>query len=279
MIEAERKFVDEKCNAIVAFKKQVCGDTNASFVIINQKGIDPPSLDILQKAGIVALRRAKRRNMERLALACGGYAVNSVEGLTPDCLGHADLVYEHVLGEDKFTFVEGVKNPFSCTILLKGPAKHVIEQLKDAVHDGLHAVKNALEDHALIPGAGAFEVAAHLHLLKYRDSVQGRAKLGVQAFADALLVIPKTLAANSGLDAQDAILALLDEARKGNVVGLDVNNGNALSPAQGGIWDNYCVKRQFLHLGSIMAIKLLLVDEIMRAGRSSVREGPEQPGQ
>lgn len=78
------------------------------------------ALDSLAKNGILALRRAKRRNMERLTLACGGVAVNSVDDLTPDVLGHADSVYEHVLGEDKYTFVEGVKNPFSCTILIKG---------------------------------------------------------------------------------------------------------------------------------------------------------------
>ena len=78
------------------------------------------SLDMLANAGILALRRAKRRNMERLTLACGGVAVNSVDDLKPDVLGHADVVYEHVLGEEKYTFVEGVENPFSCTILIKG---------------------------------------------------------------------------------------------------------------------------------------------------------------
>lgn len=88
--------------------------------MINQKGIDPPSLDALAKEGIVALRRAKRRNMERLTLACGGVAVNSADDLDPSILGYAEEVYEHVLGEEKYTFVEGVKNPFSCTILIKG---------------------------------------------------------------------------------------------------------------------------------------------------------------
>jgi len=72
------------------------------------------------KEGIVALRRAKRRNMERLTLACGGNPVNSTDDLTPEDLGFAELVYEHVLGEEKYTFVEGVKNPFSVTILIKG---------------------------------------------------------------------------------------------------------------------------------------------------------------
>ena len=110
------------------------------------QGIDPPSLDLLAKAGIVALRRAKRRNMERIPLCCGGMAVNSVDDLSPDYLGHAGLVYETVLGEQKYTFIEQCKNPESVTLLVKGPNKHTLSQIKDAIRDGLRAVKNALED-------------------------------------------------------------------------------------------------------------------------------------
>lgn len=117
------------------------------------------------------------------------------------------------------------------------------------------------------PGAGAFEIAAYHHLMKFKQTVKGRAKLGVQAFADALLIIPKTLANNSGLDQQTCILTLLDESQDGSVVGLDITTGKAILPETMGIWDNYRVKKQFLHLGSLIAIKLLLVDEVMRAGR------------
>lgn len=267
LVAAERKFTDDKVRQIIEFGKHVIGDKDETMIVINQKGIDPISLDMLQKAGMVGIRRAKRRNMERLSRACGGYAVNSLEDINPDCLGYAGLVFEHVLGDDKYTFVENTKNPTSCTILIKGPNDHTIRQIKDAVRDGLRAAKNAVEDQALIPGAGAFEIAAHLNLMKVKAQVKGRAKLGVQAFADALLVVPKTLAANSGLDAQSAILDVLDAAIKGSPVGLDVETGKAILPAKAGIWDNYRVKRQFLHLGSMIATKLLLVDEVMRAGR------------
>jgi len=94
LVQAERSFTDQRVQKIIDFKKQVCGETNDGFILINQKGIDPISLDALAKEGIVALRRAKRRNMERLALACGGHAQNSVDDLAPDCLGNAGLVYE-----------------------------------------------------------------------------------------------------------------------------------------------------------------------------------------
>ncbi|XP_021888008.1 T-complex protein 1 subunit zeta 2 [Carica papaya] len=218
---------------------------------------------------IVALRRAKRRNMERLVLACGGEAVNSVDDLTPDCLGWAGLVYEHILGEEKYTFVENVKNPHSCTILIKGPNDHTIAQIKDAVRDGLRAVKNTIEDESIVLGAGAFEVAARQYLVnEVKKSVHGRAQLGVEAFADALLVVPKTLAENSGLDTLDVIVALKGEHDRGNVVGLNQHTGEPIDPQMEGIFDNYSVKRQIINSGPVIASQLLLVDEVIRAGRN-----------
>jgi T-complex protein 1 subunit zeta len=163
--------------------------------------------------------------------------------------------------------VEEVANPQSCTILLKGPNDHTLAQLKDAVRDGLRAVKNALVDEALVPGAGAFETALNAHLLDVtRKAVEGRAKRGVEAFAEAMLVIPKTLAENSGYDAQDVCIALGDEIAKGNKVGLDVTTGDPFDPASAGVYDNFIVKQQILHSAPVIATQLLLVDEVMRAG-------------
>ncbi|KAJ1443263.1 TCP-1-like chaperonin intermediate domain superfamily [Sesbania bispinosa] len=345
MVAAERRQVDERVKKIIELKKKVCSGNDSNFIVINQKGIDPPSLDLLAREGIIALRRAKRRNMERLVLACGGEAVNSVDDLTPECLGWAGLVYEHVLGEEKYTFVENVKNPFSCTILIKGPNDHTIAQIKDAVRDGLRAVKNTIEDESVvlmdvmekeanglgegrrmklgqmktvkayelgldedaklvgskqdpmgvlylvldnndpallqygdcdrlvhflaIQGAGAFEVAARQYLMnEVKKTVQGRAQLGVEAFADALLVVPKTLAENSGLDTQDVIIALTGEHDRGNIVGLSQNTGEPIDPQMEGIFDNYSVKRQIINSGPVIASQLLLVDEVIRAGRN-----------
>ncbi|KAM0751041.1 T-complex protein 1 zeta subunit [Meredithblackwellia eburnea MCA 4105] len=288
LVESERKFTDAKVRKIIELKKAVCdakldqhgqlanGEKPKTFVIVNQKGIDPLSLDMLAKQGILALRRAKRRNMERLQLVCGGQAQNSVDDLTPDVLGYAGLVYEHTLGEEKFTFIEEVKQPKSVTLLVKGPNAHTIAQISDAIRDGLRAVKNALEDASLVPGAGAFEIAAHAHLSgPVKKSASGRAKLGVQAFADAMLVVPKTLAVNAGLDVQDAIVTLQDEASDGHVVGLNLQSGDPLDPKTEGIWDNYRVKRHMIHSSAVIASNLLITDELMRAGRSSLKEGAQ----
>lgn len=182
--------------------------------------------------------------MERLILACGGNAVNSFDDLCPEDLGYADEVYEHALGDEKYTFVEGVKNPLSCTILIKGQNDHTIAMLKDAVRDGLRCVKNLIEDKGFLPGAGAFEVACHNHLVDLKDKVQGKVKLGVQAFAESMLVIPKILAENSGYDVQDALITLIDKQKEtGKPTGLDVETIGTIDPESQAVLDNYCVKR------------------------------------
>lgn len=272
LVSAEREFIDNRVKKVIELKRKVCKGTDKSFVLINQKGIDPPALDMLAKEGIMAMRRAKRRNMERLCLACGGQAMNSFDDLQEEHLGFAGHVYEHVLGETKYTFVEDCKTPNSVTILLKGPNKYTLVQLKDAVYDGLRAIKNAIDDNAVIPGAGAFEVAANQVLQQYKNEVKGKQRLGIQAFAEALLVVPKTLAVNSGFDSQDTIVKLQEESTTlGQAVGLDISSGEALDPKAAGIYDNYIVKKQIINSCTIIASNLLLVDEIMRAGLSSLK--------
>lgn len=272
MVEAERKMTDDRARAIIALKKEVCTKENGKgFVVINQKGIDPIALEMLAKEGILALRRAKRRNMERLVLSCGGEAVNTADNLTPDILGEAGLVQEYTLGDDKFTFIENAKVGRSCTLLIKGPNDHTIAQIKDAVRDGLRAVKNAYESNQVIAGAGSFEVALHDHLIRYTDTVTGKQKMGIRAYADALLVIPKTLAENSGLDVQECLITLQEAsvvARKQNKwVGLRLDTGDVLDPVAAGILDNMIVKRSLIEATGDIVAQLLLVDEIMKAGR------------
>lgn len=279
LIASERAFTDEKVQKIIDLKKKLCDGTNKNFVVINQKGIDPPSLEMLAREGIIGIRRAKRRNMERLPLACGGNGLNSVDDMTEKDLGFAKLVYEVSLGDDKYTFIEGVENPFSCTILIKGPNDYSIAQTKDAIRDGLRAITNTINDKAVIPGAGAFEVSASSHLLEWaKTNVSGKAKLGVAAFADALLVIPRTLAENSGLDQQDVLLKVVEaHERTKEHYGVDVLTGEAQPSKLANIWDNYIVKRQFLNIAPVLAEQLLLVDEVMRAGKN-IRggEAPEE---
>jgi T-complex protein 1 subunit zeta len=263
MVAMERQFIDQRVFKIIELKRHVCAENDKGFVIINEKGIDPASLSMLANEGILALRRAKRRNMERCTKACGGICVNSIEDLTPEVLGFAQSVYQHDLGEAKYTFIEGVENPFSCTILVKGPNKHTIQQIKDTIYDGLRSVKNAIEDKSVLLGGGTFEMAAYLDLLKYKDTVPGKLKLGIQAMADSLLIIPKTLAINSGFDVIDSLIKLEDEHKKGKLVGLNVYTGDPMDPITKGVYDGYRVKRNLVLSSISISTQLLLVDEIL----------------
>ncbi|KAM3342861.1 hypothetical protein P3S68_027827 [Capsicum galapagoense] len=161
MVVAERRSIDER--SVLEMK-----------TISLLKGIDPPSLDQHSRAGDNSTSKGKKEKYGTFGFGLWREAVNSVDDLTPECLGWAGLVYEHVLGEEKYTFIENVKNPHSCTILIKGPNDHTIAQIKDAVRDGLRAVKIPLKMKQLYSGASAFEVAARQYLInEVKKTVKG----------------------------------------------------------------------------------------------------------
>ena len=270
-MKAEGNSSKTELKKIINLKKKVCGDSDKGFVVISQKGIDPFSLDALAKVGIIALRRAKRRNMERLTLACGGIALNSLDDLNPDCLDVQDLSMNIHWERRSSPLLRNV-TILTVILLIKGPNKHTLTQIKEAIRDGLRAVKNAIDDGYVVPGAGTVEMAMAEALVKYKPSVKGRAQLGVQAFADALLIIPKVLAQNSGFDLQETLVKVQAEhSESGQLVGVDLNTGEPMVAAEAGIWDNYCVKKQLLHSCTVIATNILLVDEITRAGMSSLK--------
>ena len=197
--------------------------------------------------------------------------MNSVDDLDVSCLGKAGLVYEQVLGEDKFTFVEDLEKPKSVTILINAPNSHSIMQINDAIRDGLRSVKNAIEDEYLVPGGGAFNIALYRHLNNFKSTVTGRPRLAVAAYSEAMLIIPKILAQNGGYDQQDIIVALEESHNNGHVVGIDLETGECGDMALLGVWDNYRVHRHLIHSSAVISCNLLLVDEMMRAGRSSLK--------
>lgn len=280
LVASERKFVDEKLKKIVDLKNEVCGlDPEKGFVIINQKGIDPMSLDVLAKNGILALRRAKRRNMERLQLICGGEAQNSVDDLSPEILGFSGLVYENSIGEDKFTYVTQNKDPKSATVLIKGANNYILQQIKDAVRDGLRSVANVLKDEAVVPGAGSFFLSCNIYLSDPKNKLlRGKNRTGVKAFSDALLVIPKTLSNNAGLDPLETVSNCQDEITE-RKVGIDLISGEPMDPSVEGVWDSYRVLRNAISSATGIASNLLLCDELLKAGRSSLKDsGAPGPG-
>ena len=140
------------------------------------------------------------------------------------------------------------------------------------------ALKGALDDKCLVPGAGAFEVAAYRMLMNRKMAVQGRSRLGVEAFAQAMLIVPKTLAENSGLDVQESIIKIEEEQdRSGQPVGINLNTGQPMLPSEEGVWDSYTVKKQIINLSSVLATQLLLVDEVMKAGKAMGKDKMAPP--
>eukprot|EP01062_Namystynia_karyoxenos_P059448 TRINITY_DN5089_c0_g1_i1.p2 TRINITY_DN5089_c0_g1~~TRINITY_DN5089_c0_g1_i1.p2 ORF type:complete len:549 (+),score=255.77 TRINITY_DN5089_c0_g1_i1:127-1773(+) len=284
MSRAERAVTDKICGKVVDLKNQVCPPgSGKSFVVVNQKGIDPLSLDILARNNILGLRRAKRRNMERIALCCGGEAVNSFDDLTPEVLGYAGKVYEHALGDEKYTFIEDPKHPRSGTILIKGPNDHTIAQIKEAVRDGLRAVRNAIEDGCVIAGGGDFETACKVHLDRYADTKGVKDELTpcVKTFGDALMAIPRTLcesACEGGAAA--ALRHSLERHHREHAdsqepvhCGLDLAAGCINDPRAEGVFDNFRVKRQQLEAAAVISTQLLLIDEVMKAGSKRGKGG------
>lgn len=200
--------------------------------------------------------------------------MQAVEDLTADCLGEAGVVYEYQLGDEKFTFMEELRDPSSCTVLIRGPNSFTIGLINESLRDGLRAVKNTIESSCIVPGAGAFEIAANKYLLSNLDKAQGRAKLGVEIFAESLLVVPKALAENSGHDAQETIIKMREAlaANPEAAVGFDIYTGDVLEPEGAGILDTYLSKRHMIGTAPVIANQLLLVDEILRAGRKKEKD-------
>ena len=202
-----------------------------------------------------------------------------MDALTRDVLGYAGTVYEETLGEDKYTFIEDVKHPHACTILIKGSNDYTIAQVKDAIKDGLRTVKTALEDGCVLPGAGSIQIGLYHHLKQQK--VTGPKRYGVEAFASGLLTIPKTLIRNAGLDVPTTLSNVLDaNVEGGKLIGVNLNTGKTLDPTVEGVWDGYRVLRHGLNSSGLIAMNLLLVDQIMRAGRTSLKDntGGGAPG-
>jgi len=268
LVKNERKFADDQVAKVINLKKRLEEKfgKDVGLLVVNEKGIDQPSLDKLAGANIMALRRAKRRNMERLTLAAGGVALNSFEDEIPiESLGWCGHCYEELVGDEKYTFVEECKSPKSCTLLIRGSDQQVIDQMKDTIRDGLRACKNAMEDKGIVLGAGTFELQCWKELNEFSKTVKGKVKIGVQVLAEALLIIPKTLIENSGYDVMEKLYELEDNINEGKIGGVDIDSGNFIEKPN--VWDGIRVKKQMIQLATVLSSQLMLVDVVMRCGK------------
>jgi thermosome len=250
-------------------------------VVFAQKGIDDLAQHFLAKAGIYTVRRVKKSDMEKLARATGGRIVTSIHELTKDDLGKAGLVEERKIGDDKMTFVEECTNPKSVSIILRGGTEHVVDELERAMNDALRVVGVVVEDGMLVPGGGAPEVELALRLREYAATVGGREQLAIEAFADAMEVIPKTLAENAGLDQIDSLVSLRSQHEKGvKSAGLDMDTGEPVDMLNLGVVEPLRVKTQAIQSAAEAAVMILRIDDVIasKSGGPGGMPGAGGPG-
>jgi chaperonin GroEL (HSP60 family) len=243
---------------------------SGATVLFCQRGIDDLAQHFLAKEGILATRRVKKSDMDKLARATGGRVVSSWKELSTDDLGFAGVVKQEKIGEEEMIFVEECKNPKAVTLLVCGGTDHVTEEVKRAVTDALGDLAAALRDGFVVAGAGATEMELARGLRSYSSTLHGREQLAVQAFAEAMEIIPRTLAENAGLDPLDVLTKLrVSHDQKQQWAGINVFTGDVMNAWSEGVIEPLKIKTLALSSATDVAEMILRIDDVILGGRSS----------
>jgi thermosome len=274
--EQLKAFLDEEEKMLKDMVEKV--KASGANVLFCQKGIDDLAQHYLSKEGIFAVRRVKESDMKKLASATGGKILTSLEEVRPDDLGKAGQVEERKIGGEEMIFVEDCQNPKAVSILLRGGTEHVVDELERGMHDALRVVAVAVEDGKYVAGGGAAEIELALKLRDYAASVGGREQLAIQAFADAVEVVPRALAENAGLDPIDMLVALRSAHERGEKnAGLDVFKGEPTDMVKAGVIEPLRVKTQAISSGTESATMILRIDDVIASSRESMPPGGGMP--
>ncbi|MEM2319989.1 MAG: thermosome subunit beta, partial [Candidatus Bathyarchaeia archaeon] len=245
-------------------------------VVLCQKGIDDMAQHFLARKGILAVRRIKKSDMEKLARATGGKLITNLDDMSPADLGYASLVEERKIGDDKMTFVEGCKNPKAVTILIRGATERVIAEAERSIHDAICVVKDIVEEPKVLAGGGAPELEVARVLKKYAETLPGREQLAVKSFAEALESIPATLAENAGLDPIDILSELRAKHEKGEIrAGIEVISGKVQNMMEAGVFEPISVKKQVIKSANEAASMILKIDDVIAAGKTKTPTPPK----
>jgi thermosome len=235
-------------------------------IVFCQKGIDDLAQHYLAKDGIYAVRRVKKSDMEKLAKATGGKLVTKLDELSKEDLGYAKLVYEKKIGDDEMTFVTGCKNPKALSILIRGGTEHVVDEVERSLEDATSVVAVAIEDGKIITGGGSSATEIALGLRDYASSVGGREQIAIEAFADAVEVIPRTLAENAGLDPIDTLIELRKQHKQGNKnAGINVFTGKVSDMKKESVVEPIRVGGQAISSATDAAVMILRIDDVIAA--------------
>jgi thermosome len=278
-VEQLDSFLEEETKILKDMVEQIAA-TGAN-VVITQKGIDDVAQHFLAKKGILAVRRVKRSDVEKLARATGAKIVTSIRDLKPESLGYADLVEERKVGNDKMVFIEGAKNPRSVTILLRGANDMLLDEAERNLNDVLHGLRNIMREPKILGGGGAPEIELALRLREFAATVGGKEQLAIEAFADALETIPSVLAESAGMDPLDAVMQLRSLHSKGlKFAGVDVLNGKTADDMISvNVYEPLLVKKQVIKGAAEAAIALLKIDDLIAAAPPKKEEKKGKEGE
>lgn len=267
-MEHEKQRVKEVVDKVVA---------SGATAIFCQKGIDDLAQHLLANAGILALRRVIKKDLDKLSKATGANIVTSLDELTPSDLGTAGLVEEKRIGNGIMTFVTGTKNQ-AVTLLLRGGTQQVLNGLERALDDALHAVADVIEDQKLVAGGGATEIELSLRLREYASTLKGREQLAVVKYAEAMEIVPRTLAENAGFDAIDKIVELKNAHEKNKNAGLNGYTGEIVDMYKLGVVEPLRVKIQAIRSATDAASLILRIDDVMASTKKKPERAPGMGG-
>ena len=267
-LDQEEQMIHDMVNKVI---------NSGANVVFVQKGIDDIAQHYLAKAGIYAARRVKKSDMDKLARATGAKVLTSLKEINDSDLGKAGLVEEKKIGDEAMTYVTECHNPKAVSIILRGGTEHVVDEAERALHDALRVVGVAIEDETLVAGGGSPEVELALRLREYSATLKGREQLAVAKFAEALEVIPRTLAENAGLDPIDMLVEMRSQHEKGNkTAGLNVFTGKVVDMWKEGVVEPLRVKTQAISSGTEAATMILRIDDVLSS--KSAPGGGMPPG-
>jgi thermosome len=276
--EQIQQFLDEEEKMLRTMAEKVVN--SGANVLICQKGIDDMAQHFLSKAGILAVRRVKKSDLEKLNKATGGMIFTNLDDIKEEMLGYAGLVEERKIMNDSWIFIEECKDPKSVVILIRGGTELVIDEVERAIHDALCVTRDVVEDQKIVGGGGAPELETAIQLRKYASTLGGREQLAVEIFADSLDIIPKTLAENAGLDQIDILMKLRAAHQSGKkFAGIDLDTGEVIDDMmKAGVVEPTVVKIQAIKSSTEATSMILRIDDVIAGAKSAGPPGGMPPG-
>ncbi len=238
-------------------------------IVFCQKGIDDMVQHFLSKEGIMAARRVKESDMEKLSKATGARIVSDLSDMKATDLGFAGKVEERKIGDDKMLFVEKCKDPHAVAILIRAGLERLVDEAERAITDSLSVISDVIENNKIVAGGGAVEIEVAKELRKYANKVGGREQLAIEAFADAMEIIPRALSENAGLEPIDILVELrsVHDKEDGKYKGVNVFTGKIQNSIDNGVIEPAVVKEQALKSAAESAAMILRIDDVISSSK------------